>query len=187
MADGVFSAEVVTPEQRLVSGPARAVVLRSSDGFLTILDGHTDLVTDIVPGEVRVEAEDGTVTRLAVHGGYLQVQTGAGVADDDGGGAQGGGAQAGGTRSTRATVLAGVAEPADGIDVARAEQAKAAAEERIAALQAAGGREGARTGAEGETSAEDVELADARAALLRAEVRLQVAGAAAGTPAATHA
>ena len=51
-------------------------MLRSSDGDLTVLDGHTPLVTDVVPGEVRVEPGEGDIVRLAVHGGYLQVDTG---------------------------------------------------------------------------------------------------------------
>ena len=73
MADGVFAVEVLTPERRLVEGFARGLVLRSSEGDLTVLDGHTPLITDIVPGEVRVDRPEGDPLRLAVHGGYLQV------------------------------------------------------------------------------------------------------------------
>ena len=62
MADGVFGVEIVTPEQSLLAGGATSVVLATSDGALTVLDGHTPLVGDVVPGEVRVEQSDGTLT-----------------------------------------------------------------------------------------------------------------------------
>ncbi len=138
MADGTFDVAVVTPEERLVDGRARSVVLRSSDGDLTVLDGHTPLVTDVMPGEVRIERDEGGTARLAVHGGYLQVEGG----------------------ETRVTLLAGVAELAEQIDVGRAERAR---EEASAQVQASQGEE---TG-EGRALAE--------AALRRAEVRLAVA------------
>ena len=59
MADGVFGLEVVTPEQSLYAGGARSVVLATSEGDLTVLDGHTPLVGDVVPCEVRVEPGEG--------------------------------------------------------------------------------------------------------------------------------
>ncbi len=175
MPEGTFEVSVLTPESQLLHTEARAIVLRSSDGDLTVLDGHTPIVTDVVPGEVRVERAEGDPVRMAVHGGYLQVETGLGIGDLD-------------VRSTRVTLLAGVAELADRIDVARAERARADAEARVEELRAAAGRAGAPgTGAaagagaehasgEGATH-EDLELAEAEAALVRAQVRLQVAGA----------
>lgn len=168
MADGVFHVSVLTPEAQLLDTEARAVVLRSSDGDLTVLDGHTPLITDVVPGLVRVDPAEGEPVRLAVHGGYMHVETGLGLDDSDG-------------RSTRVTVLAGIAELADQIDVARAEQAKAETESHLEELRAAG-RTGERsgTGGDGETGAqEDLEVTETEARLRRAEVRLDVAGASA--------
>ena len=46
MADGVFGVEVLTPEQSLVAGGTTSVVLATSEGALTVLDGHTSLVGD---------------------------------------------------------------------------------------------------------------------------------------------
>ena len=179
MADGVFEVQVVTPEQQLLDVPAKVLVLRSSDGDLTILEGHTPLITDVVPGDVRVEPEEGEPVHLAVHGGYLQVETGTDL-DGTGGGADGG-ASGASDRTTRATLLAGVAELSDQIDVPRAEEAKARAEARVEELKAAGRSSGSGSAAasgEGEApSQEDLELAAAEAALRRAEVRLEVAGA----------
>jgi F-type H+-transporting ATPase subunit epsilon len=172
MPDGTFAVSVLTPVAELFRADARALVLRSSDGDLTILDGHTPIVTDVAPGEVRVDLPEGDPVRLAVHGGYLHVETGPGLDGGEG-------------RSTRATLLAGIAELATAIDVPRAERARAAAEARVEELRAVTGRgEGTAARAEGTSGGgdvaptpEEIELAQAEADLRRAEVRLEVAGA----------
>jgi F-type H+-transporting ATPase subunit epsilon len=170
MADGLFALELVTPEAMLLEGRARSVSLRSSDGELTVLDGHTPLVTDIVPGEVTVERDDGETERFALHGGFMQVGR---TSTADGG------------ADTLVTLLAGVAEAAAQIDVARAERARAAAATRVDELSAATGRSGGDAGAATTTEGtehvrtpEELELERAQAALRRADVRLEVAGAA---------
>ena len=163
MADGVFGVEVVTPEQSLYAGGARSVVLATSDGALTVLDGHTPLVGDVVPCELRVEEAEGNVQRLAVHGGFLQVDTSPGAAEPL---AEGDGPLPG--LSTRVTVLAGVAERAEEIDVARAESAKDTSAQRLADLNA--GR-----APSGEDLGVDVAIVEAESALARAELRLAVA------------
>ncbi len=163
MADGVFGVEIVTPEQSLLAGGATSVVLATSDGALTVLDGHTPLVGDVVPGEVRVEQPDGIVSRLAVHGGFVQVDT---SPDAAAGLAEGDGPLPG--LSTRVTLLAGVAELAEEIDVPRAELARDAAAQRVNEL--GGGR-----GPAAEDAEVDVKLIEAEGALARAELRLAVA------------
>jgi F-type H+-transporting ATPase subunit epsilon len=163
VADGVFGVEIVTPEQSLYAGGATSIVLATSEGDLTVLDGHTPLVGDVVPVEVRVEQSDGNLVRLAVHGGFLQVDTSPGAAE---GLAEGDGPLAG--LSTRVTVLAGVAELASEIDVPRAEQARERAAQRVSEL-------GAGRGPVAEDTEEDVQLAEAEGALARAELRLAVA------------
>ena len=173
MADGTFAVEVVTPEVKLLEGGARAVILRSSDGELTVLDGHTPIITDVVSGPVRVEQDEGVVVRMAVHGAFLQVETGPGLTGDGREETSG----AAGTWSTRLTLLAGVAERAEHIDVARAERARAEAQAKIEELRSRQGtvRSAALAG-EGEAAGvEDAELLMAEAALRRAEVRLEVA------------
>jgi F-type H+-transporting ATPase subunit epsilon len=163
MADGVFGVEIVTPEQSLLAGGATSVVLATSEGALTVLDGHTPLVGDVVPGEVRVEQSDGALRRLAVHGGFVQIDT---SPDAAAGLAEGDGPLPG--LSTRVTLLAGVAELAEEIDVPRAELAREAAAQRVNEL--GGGR-----GPASEDVEVDVELIDAQGALARAELRLAVA------------
>ena len=162
MADGVFGVEIVTPEQSLFAGGATSVVLATSEGNLTVLDGHTPLVGDVVHCEVKVEQAEGMV-RLAVHGGFLQVDTSPGAAE---GLADGDGPLPG--LSTRVTVLAGVAELASEIDVPRAEEARERATQRVSEL-------GSGRGQAPEDGEEDLELADAEGALERAELRLAVA------------
>jgi len=175
MADPMV-VEVVTPEQSLLAGAASAVVLRSSDGELTVLPGHTPLITDVLPGLVRVEREGGEV-RLAVHGGFLHVDTRPGAATiGEGPGEEERGEGRGSAISTRVTLLAGVAELATEIDVARAETAREAAEGRLAELRAGAPRDSETTGTEGAggPGRQDVELTEAEAALGRAALRLQV-------------
>jgi len=167
VTDDVFGVEVVTPEQSLVAGGATAVVLATSEGALTILDGHTPLVGDVVPGLVKVDLADGTHLRLAVHGGFVQVDTSPGAAE---GLAEGDGPLPG--LSTRVTVLAGIAELSDEIDVPRAEQAREASSQQVAALSS--GRSGASDQQLG-TDAPDLALREAEEALARAELRLRVA------------
>jgi len=169
MADAL-ALEVVTPEQTLVAGAAAAVVLRTSEGSLTVLPGHAPFVGDVVAGEVKVERPDGTVVRLAVHGGFLQVETSRDAAKGVEGVADG--PIAGLT--TRVTVLAGIAEIVDTIDVARAEAARAAALARLDQLRAGGARD--------ETSSEaDVEIGQLESAVARADTRLKLAGTPAGS------
>jgi F-type H+-transporting ATPase subunit epsilon len=171
VADDVFGVEVVTPEQSLVAGGATAIVLATSEGDLTVLDGHTPLVGDVVPGLVKVDLPDGTQQRLAVHGGFLQVDTSPGAAE---GLAEGDGPLPG--LSTRVTVLAGIAELADEIDVPRAERAREVAAQRVAELSS--GRGGSSAGPSDQPGGEapDLALLEAQLALGRAELRLSVAG-----------
>jgi len=138
------------------------VVLATSDGALTVLDGHTPLVGDVVPCELKVEQAEGELLRLAVHGGFLQVDTSPhaaeGLADEGDGPLPG--------LSTRVTVLAGIAELSEEIDVARAEQARDAANQRVNELQSGRG---------GEEVEVDLELLEAQGSFERAELRLSVA------------
>jgi F-type H+-transporting ATPase subunit epsilon len=108
-----LTVALVTPEASLFSGPATALVTCSREGFYTVFAGHTDVVTNIVPGPLRIDSDDGEVT-FAVHGGFVQVAPG-----DDG---------------TTATVLASVAERIADIDVVRA---NASRESAVAAIAAA--------------------------------------------------
>jgi F-type H+-transporting ATPase subunit epsilon len=170
MADA-FAVEVVAPEESLVAGPAQAVVLRTAEGYLTVLDGHAPLIGTVEPGEVRVELAEGTVVRLAVHGGFVHVDTSPGAAH---GIVEGDGPIPG--LSTRVTVLAGIAELATEIDVERAQSSKESAQARLAELRSSSSRGGPEVSGEGD-DAVSREIAEQEAKLARAKVRLEVAAA----------
>lgn len=173
-----FPLEVVTPEEGLFAGPALALVLRTDEGDMTVLDGHTSLVASVVPSDVRIDHEDGTSVHLAVHGGFLEVDTSPGAAEKAPAAewAAGGGAPPVKGLSTRVTLLAGVAELADRIDVARARRAKEEAEARLAELGGPAALDRATAG-EGTAAEERThEAAELAAASARAELRLKVAG-----------
>ncbi|HTT87765.1 MAG TPA: ATP synthase F1 subunit epsilon [Acidimicrobiales bacterium] len=148
-----FACSLVTPERVLVDEEFQAVFLRTGLGEAAFMPGHTPLVGSVVPGVVRFQHEDGTEERAAVHGGFVQ------VAGD------------------KVTVLAPVAELAAEIDVERARRALEAAGQRMAELGTP--RPGSSDSADDGSSHAVTEAEEAQR---RAEVRLEVAGAAAGHP-----
>jgi F-type H+-transporting ATPase subunit epsilon len=156
-----FAVEVVTPETTLYAGPATAVVLRTSIGSLTVMAGHAPFVGDVVPTEVKVEREGEPTMHLAVHGGFVQVDTSPDAAE----GIEGADEGPISGLTTRVTLLAGVAENAEDIDPARAEAARADAQAGIDQLGTA----------QGEDAMVDVQRRQLQDALARAELRLQLA------------
>ncbi len=172
--DAVYTAKVVTPERVLFSGPATEVILRTADGDITFLAGHSPLVGSVEPGLVRVVGEEGEEQRIAVHGGFVQVEQN--VTEDDAG-SSGSSSSSG---STLVTVLAGVAELAEEIDTERAQLAHDAAEARVAELASAGRTSGTGESGSGSDDEVDAEVVEAEAALRRSEVRLEAAGVTAG-------
>lgn len=153
--EATFGAELVTPESTLFAGPATAVMLSTSVGDLTVLAGHTALVGDVVPFVVRIVRPDEATEAFCVHGGFAQVATAPGAAV----GLVEGVAES--ERSTRVTLLAGVAEPVGAIDGARAQVARDTAAQRLVAVASR----------DDEGAAAERELAER--ALARAELRLE--------------
>ncbi|MGH3732489.1 MAG: ATP synthase F1 subunit epsilon [Acidimicrobiales bacterium] len=109
-----MNVEILSPEAALWTGPATALMARSSEGEFTVLPEHTATVGDVISSVVRVQTDQGEIA-FAVHSGFFQV--GRGLEPD----------------TTLATVLASVAERTTEIDVARAQAAKESAEARLAA------------------------------------------------------
>ena len=166
MADeSLFQVNLVTPERILLDGLASEVILRTGEGDATFLAGHTPLVGSIQPGVVRVVRPEGETVRIAVHGGFTQVEQNVPLDAEEG------------TTASRVTLLVGVAELADEIDADRARVALEAAEVRVAELG------GATTHTAGEDEVVDPELVEAEAAVRRAQVRLEAVDASAATTA----
>ena len=125
--------EVITGERIVYQDTdVDMVVAPGTDGVLGILPQHAPLVSTLQPGELRVK-KGGNEVSMVVTGGFLEVS------------------------GDRVLVLADAAERADEIDLARAEEARRRAQERLATHQ------------------HEVDLIRAEAALRRSLIRLRVA------------
>jgi F-type H+-transporting ATPase subunit epsilon len=124
---------VVTPERRILSEAVDEVVLPSVEGYMGVLPGHAPLLALLDVGEISYRS--GTRQGfLAVSGGYVEVQR------------------------DSVEVLAETCEPAQDIDVARAQSARARAE------------------AELQNRSEESQFKRAELSLKRAISRIQIAG-----------
>jgi len=99
--------DVVSAETSLFSGRVSHLSVSGQEGDLGIMPGHTPLLTPIKPGMVQLVKQDGGEEVIYISGGFLEVQPG-GV-----------------------TVLADTAIRGEDLDLAKAEEAKRAAEEKI--------------------------------------------------------
>ncbi len=104
MAENKLLLHLVTPEKNVVEQFVDQVNAPGIEGDLGILYDHAALITNLRPGPLSYEV-DGKTTGLVVSGGYLEVT------------------------ENRVTVLAETAEFLHEVDRARAEAAKAKAEE----------------------------------------------------------
>jgi F-type H+-transporting ATPase subunit epsilon len=64
--------EIVTPEGRAYQDDVDMVVLPGADGELGVYSGHTQLMTQLAPGEVRI-LKDGNQTELVVGSGFAEI------------------------------------------------------------------------------------------------------------------
>jgi F-type H+-transporting ATPase subunit epsilon len=64
--------EIVTPEAKAFSGEVEMVVLPGVEGELGVLPMHVPLMTQLLPGEVRI-VQDGKQTELVVGTGFVEV------------------------------------------------------------------------------------------------------------------
>ena len=124
--------EMVTAERMVYSDDVDVVIAPGVEGQLGILPNHASLLTMLQPGDLVVRKE-GEETEMFVSGGFLEVM------------------------QNRVTLLADVAERAEEIDIARAEEAKRRAEEQI------------------KQAPPEMDLAVAEAALRRALARIKIA------------
>lgn len=142
MAD-TLHLQIVTPDKLLVRDDADQVQVPGKSGYLGILPGHAPLITELMIGEISY-SHGGTTHYFAVSWGFAEVLP------------------------DKVTILADSAERAEDIDVKRAQEAKARAEEALRQASA------------------DLDYEAVNFALRRAEVRLEVAARAGHVAAATH-
>ena len=126
-----FQLQIITPDRIFYDGEASMVEFTSVDGEMGVYKHHIPLTTVLAPGVVTI-TEDNSKKEAAVHAGFVQIL------------------------GEKVTFLAEVAEWPDEIDVTRAQEAKARAEERLRNHSA------------------EVDVARAEMALRRALVRLDV-------------
>jgi len=132
-----LTVEIVTAERvvRIEQG-VDVLIAPGSEGQLAILPKHAALMTTLAPGEL-VFRRGPSESDFAITGGFMEV------------------------RNDRVTVLADAAEAAEEIDIARAEAARARAEERLRRAR--------------DQSVREVDMVRAQAALQRSLIRLNVA------------
>jgi len=134
---------IVTPERQLLRQTVVEVTLPGGDGCLGVLPGHAPLITELGIGELTYRAKNvSEAGLLAIISGFAEVL------------------------GDRVTVLAEVAERPEEIDVARAEEAKKRAEQRLATA----------------SSDPNVDWGRAAIALQRSLIRIQVARKRHGAP-----
>jgi F-type H+-transporting ATPase subunit epsilon len=103
---GTIRLEVVTAEKVVYSEEVDIVIAPGAEGELGILPHHTNLMTILQAGELRIR-RNGQELSMAISGGFLEV------------------------RPDKVIVLADAAERENEINLTRAEEAKRRAEERL--------------------------------------------------------
>ena len=98
--------EIVTPEAKTYSEDVDMVTLPGAEGEMGIFPQHVPLLTQLVPGEVAVR-KDGQEYFLAIGDGFVEIT------------------------GERVAILTDMAIPAEKIDEAKAEEARARAEARL--------------------------------------------------------
>lgn len=103
-----FHLQIVTPDGSFFDGPAEALLVRTSGGYVSIRAGHADYIAALDVGRAVV-TRDGQERAAACGGGFLSVEHG------------------------EVRLVATTFEYAGDIDVERAENARERAEARISA------------------------------------------------------
>ncbi len=106
-----LNVQIVTPERMIYSEEGvEQVVAPGTVGEFTVLPQHTEFITALRPGELRI-TKGGEIEELAITGGFFEV------------------------RNDRIVVLADAAERVEEIDIARAEEARRKAQEALQGQQ----------------------------------------------------
>jgi F-type H+-transporting ATPase subunit epsilon len=111
-----LNVSVVAVDRSVWVGPAKSIVAKTPEGEIGILPGHEPVLSLLVNGVVRIEPTEGAKVAIAVHGGFVAMD------------------------SDNVRILAETAELSSDIDVDRAqkalEKARAAGEDSPEALAA---------------------------------------------------
>ena len=69
-----FRLEIVSPEGKAFSDEVTDVVLPGGLGEMDVLPSHSNLVSTLLPGELRYKAKDGSTHELAIGSGFAEIQ-----------------------------------------------------------------------------------------------------------------
>jgi F-type H+-transporting ATPase subunit epsilon len=105
--------DLVSPEQRVLSGEADMVTIPGTEGDMGVMAGHMPLISTLRPGIVAITGLEGGDKRFVVLGGFAEVD------------------------ATRLTLLAEEAIPAGEFDAAALDARIAQATENLAAAKTA--------------------------------------------------
>ncbi len=130
-----FHLQIATPDRQAYDGAAEKLIVRAEGGDVCILANHIDYATPLGIGEARVTDAQGNTRVAACNGGLLSV------------------------RDNQVRLMAITFEWQDEIDLDRARQAEAAAQEKLSAIRR-----------------EDRDFSLAEAKLKRAITRIHVKG-----------
>jgi len=112
-----LNVSVVAVDRSIWVGSAKSIVAKTPEGEIGILPGHEPVLSLLVNGVVRIEPTEGAKVAVAVHGGFVAMD------------------------SDNVRILAEIAELSSDIDVDRAQKAldraRAAGEDSPEALAAA--------------------------------------------------
>lgn len=103
--------DIVSLQKYIFSGLVESVTVNGAEGELGILPGHTQLLTNLVPGPVKIVKQNGEEELYYISGGFIEIQP------------------------TVITVLADTVERASDLDEAAALEAKKRAQSELSAKQ----------------------------------------------------
>jgi|LQAB01.1.fsa_nt_gi F-type H+-transporting ATPase subunit epsilon len=67
-----FKIEILSPEGIVFKGETVSVSFPTTRGIITVLFGHTNLVTKLGSGKIIIEATDGT-KKITISGGFIEI------------------------------------------------------------------------------------------------------------------
>jgi F-type H+-transporting ATPase subunit epsilon len=128
-----FKLEIVSPSKSIYNEMVKAVTFPGEIGEFQVLFNHASMISVIAIGKIKIEKEDGRKMFFATSGGTVEVN------------------------DNKVLFLAETAEPANDIDLDRAQKALERAKERLSS-----------------ENKKDLDFARAESALLRAINRIKV-------------
>jgi F-type H+-transporting ATPase subunit epsilon len=67
-----FNIEILSPEGIVFKGETSSVSFPTTRGIITVLSGHTNLVTKLNSGTITIEATNGT-KKIAISSGFIEI------------------------------------------------------------------------------------------------------------------